>query len=274
MAGSVDMTAERSALRNGAARTAALLRTVQQPDAPVPGLSWTVAETAAHLVAELQHYAAFVTGERDAGEYVDLAAGDRSPGEHNAISNARILGEFTERDVHRLAGMLELAAEGFLEASASRSGDEPVLTTAGVPMTVPVMTAALLGEQLIHGLDIARAQGARWPIAREDALRVIAGVMALVPHYVDRQRTAGQHLSFELRFRGGPRYRLTVDDGTAAVTKPNGRVDCWIAADPVAFVLVGYGRAGQFGQALRGRIVAGGRKPWLGLKFGGLLTKV
>jgi hypothetical protein len=58
------------------------------------------------------------------------------------------------------------------------------------------------------------------------------------------------------------------------VTAPGDKVDCWIAADPVAFLLVGYGRTGQWSQALRGRIVTGGRKPWLGLKFGDLLTSV
>ncbi len=45
-----------------------------------------------------------------------------------------------------------------------------------------------------------------------------------------------------------------------------------ISADPVAFLLVGYGRIGQWGQILRGKLVASGRKPWLGLGFGKLLT--
>jgi hypothetical protein len=40
----------------------------------------------------------------------------------------------------------------------------------------------------------------------------------------------------------------------------------------VAYLLVGYGRCGQWSSILRGKIVAGGRKPWLGLKFGRLLT--
>lgn len=96
----------------------------------------------------------------------------------------------------------------------------------------------------------------------------------MVPEYVDRQKTAGLHLAYELRFRGGPRYRIEIDDGLAEVTTPGEKADCWISADPVAFLLVGYGRIGQWSQALRGKIVAGGRNPWLGLKFGGLLTGV
>jgi hypothetical protein len=44
---------------------------------------------------------------------------------------------------------------------------------------------------LIHGLDIARAVGHRWPISRDEALLVIAGVMAIVPEYVNPRRPLG-----------------------------------------------------------------------------------
>jgi putative sterol carrier protein len=92
------------------------------------------------------------------------------------------------------------------------------------------------------------------------------------PSPSERQQAAGLRVSYELRFRGGPRYRLAIKDGTAEVTEAGEKVDCWISADPVAFLLVGYGRIGQWGPILRGRMMAGGRKPWLGFKFGGLLT--
>ena len=98
--------------------------------------------------------------------------------------------------------------------------------------------------------------------------------MALVPYYVDKKNTAGKHVSYELRFRGGPRYRVAIDDGTAQVGAAGPTVDCKITADPAAFLLVGYGRVGQWGQVLRGRLVAGGRKLWLGPQFGSLLTSV
>ena len=146
-----------------------------------------------------------------------------SPGPSEGI---RLLQEFTERDLGRLADMLVNAADGFIAVGGRRPPDEPIVTSNGLPMTVPIMTSAMLGEQLIHGLDIARAVGAAWPISRADALRVIAGVMAMVPDYVDRQQAAGLHAAYELRFRGGPRYRMTIDDGTAAVGPATGQADC------------------------------------------------
>jgi hypothetical protein len=67
---------------------------------------------------------------------------------------------------------------------------------------------------------------------------------------------------------GGPRYLIAIDDGVAHVTGAGPRADCWISADPVAFLLVGYGRASQWSQIARGKLLAGGRKPWLGTAFG------
>lgn len=270
--GPIEALTVHQALRAAAARTAALLGTAHDPGAAVPGLTWTVGEIAAHLVAELRHYAALVNGERNAAATVALAADQETPSGRSAMANATQLAEFTERDPSRLAGMMVPAAEDFIAAAGRRRAGERIPTPNGLSMTTPTMATALLGEQLIHGLDIARAVNSPWPISRADALQVIAGVMAMVPDYVDRRRAAGLHVSYELRFRGGPRYQLIINDGTAAITTPGQKADCWISADPVSFLLVGYGRTGQWGQIARGKILAGGRKPWLGLAFSRLIT--
>jgi uncharacterized protein (TIGR03083 family) len=261
-----------AALREAADRTAALLRRVPDASLKVPGLAWTVGETAAHIVADAKDLTGCVTGEIDAGERLAGGAATTTASERTAVANARQLDEITERDPSRLADMLVPATEDFIAAAARHTSGEPILATNGVPMTVSTMISVLLGEQLIHGLDIARAASLPWPIGRADALRVIAGVIAMVPDYVDRAEATGRHVSYELRFRGGPGYRLAIDDGRATVTEPGERVDCRIIADPVAFLLIGYGRTGQWGQILRGKILAVGRKPWLGLAFARLIT--
>jgi hypothetical protein len=56
------------------------------------------------------------------------------------------------------------------------------------------------------------------------------------------------------------------------VTAAGEKADCVITADPVAFLLVGFGRVPQFSQLLRGKLRAGGRKPWLATTFGTLLA--
>jgi uncharacterized protein (TIGR03083 family) len=267
-------TSAAPALQAASLRTAELLRKLPDPQAVVPGLNWTAADTAAHLVGTLRHYTGYLLGTVDAKADFALAPAAETPADHSAAYNAAHLEEFTERDSNRLADMLAPAVDDFLLAGSTKGNGEVMPTGLGIPMSFPTMTRVLLGEQLVHGLDIARAAKLRWPIDRDDALLVIDGVMQLVPDYVDRKRAAGLHIAYELRFRGGRNYRLEVDDGNVTVTEPGHPVDCWISADPVAFLLVGYSRVSQWSQIAQGRIMAGGRKPWLGATFGKLLNSV
>jgi hypothetical protein len=253
-------------LRTVAGRTAAVIRAAREPAARVPGLDWTVAETAAHLVNEFDDYAAYAQGRKRVPE----SGRGSSPSRRNAAANAAQLRADADRDLGSLADRLGAAVDGFL---AVPPAEERVLVSNGVSMTWPTMMSALLGELLVHGLDIARAGRQSWRIERAEALHVIAGVMEMVPDYLDRERSRGVTASFELRLRGGPRYLISVADQRAVVTPGAAeRPDCWISADPVAFLLIGFGRTGQWGQIARGRMLAGGRKPWLATKFGTLIT--
>jgi uncharacterized protein (TIGR03083 family) len=250
-------------MRAVAGRTAAVIRAAREPGARVPGLDWTVGETAAHVVHEFGDYIAYAQGRKK------VAVSDQSPSRRNAVANVEQLRADPDRDLAGLAERLRVAVDEFLAVPARA---DRVLVSNGVSMTWSTMTSALLGELLVHGWDIARASGQSWRIERGEALQVIAGVMAMVPDYLDRDRAAGVQASFELRLRGGPRYLISVADRTARVTSGGGPADCWISADPAAFLLVGFGRVGQWGQIARGKMVAGGRKPWLATSFGSLIT--
>jgi uncharacterized protein (TIGR03083 family) len=269
-----DSTGLLEALRSAAGRTARMVRTVPDGAARVPGMDWTAAETAAHVVGDLSFFTGFLTGQRDARDYLDEGPGGPTAAQRNAAVNTRQLREIPERDLSRLADAIIAAAEEYAAVAAGRPDSDRALVTNGMTLTVPVMSALLLGEQVIHGLDIARAAGLPWTITAQDSLLVLAGALAVAPEYVDRRAAAGRHVSYELRLRGGPGYRLSFDDGALAVTAPGPKADCVISADPVAFLLVGYGRTGQWGQIIRGKLVAGGRKPWLALGFAKLLTSV
>ena len=65
---------------------------------------------------------------------------------------------------------------------------------------------------------------------------------------------------------------MAVKDGAAVVTAAGVRADCTITADPVEFLLLGYGRIPQWSPVIRGKLRPGGRKPWLAMKFGTLLS--
>jgi hypothetical protein len=259
-----------NALRNAVARSADLWRRIAKPDAPAPGLAWTAAETAAHVVGDLRDYTQALT--RHANGYMTHAnPPTESPSALSAKVNARHLEEVPERNLHRLADMLEVSCGAYLNAAVNADPDVDIATPNGLVIGPPTMAALLLGEQLVHGLDIARTADIPWPIAMSDALLVFPGALTVMPQYLRPRRSAGVHISFELRMRGGPSYRMAVDDGTAVITAAGKRADCVITADPVAFLLLGYGRIGQLSPVLRGQLRAGGRKPWLAMKFGRLL---
>ena len=260
-----------NALRAAVARSADLWRHIDKPDAPSPGLSWTVAETAAHVVGDLRDYTQALT--RHANGYMTHAnRPTESPSRLSAKVNARHLEEVAERNVHRLADMLESSADAYLNAAAAANPSVEIATPNGLVISPATMAALLLGEQLIHGLDISRSANIPWTISAADAFLVIPGVLSVAPQYLRPRRAAGVHISFELRMRGGAGYRLAVDDGTAVVTAAGEKADCVITADAVAFLLLGYGRISQLSPVLRGQLRPGGRKPWLAMKFGTLLS--
>ncbi|MGH3969720.1 MAG: maleylpyruvate isomerase N-terminal domain-containing protein, partial [Mycobacterium sp.] len=263
----------RTALAEAVARSAALWRGIDDLDAPVPGLAWTAGQTAAHVIADMREYTEALTRHvNGAGGGAEIPQG--SPARLRTAVNDRHLVDVAERDPGRLADMLQDTAARYLAAAAAVDPAEhaAIVTADSLVLEPAFMTSLLLGEQLAHGLDIARAARRPWTVRREDALLVIPAMLALAPNYLRPKRTRDLSVSFELRMRGGGRYRMAIEDGAGIVTAAGQQADCVITAGPVAFLLIGYGRVPQWPQILRGRLRAGGRRPWLAAKFGTLLA--
>lgn len=263
----------RAALADAVGRGAQLWRGVAESLAPVPGLSWTIGQTAAHVVADMREYTEALTGHLS-GDPSGLNVPDGSAAWARTMVNDKHLIAVAERNPHRLADLLEETAERYLAAASAIDPLEraAIPTADGLALEPAVMTCLLLGEQLVHGLDIARAAGRRWTISRDDALLVVPAVLSLAPKYLRPARTKNLRISFELRIRGGRRYRMAIADGAGEVTVAGQKADCVITADPAAFLLLGFGRVPQWSPILRGQLRAGGRKPWLAAKFGSLLA--
>lgn len=146
---------------------------------------------------------------------------------------------------------------------------------AQITLPATTMAAIVVGEVLVHGHDVAMASRQTWSMDADSARMTAMGLVPLLPHYVDREATADVRARVLLSLRGGQkqtRLVFVVDRGNLTVEEPGARVDCRISADPAAFILVSYGRLSLLRPALTGKIVAYGRKPWLGLKLSGWLT--
>jgi hypothetical protein len=263
----------RAALADAVARSAQLWRSVGDPAAPVPGLTWTAGQTAAHVVGDMGEYTEALTRHVN-GDHAAFDIPDGSPARVRTGVNDQHLIDVADRDLRRLADMLEETAASYLAVASAidTSQHVAILTADGLVLEPAAMTCLLLGEQVVHGLDIARAAHRSWSISRDDALLVIPAVLALAPKYLRPSRTKDLDISFELRMRGARRYRMAITDGTGVVTVAGEKADCVITADPVTFLLIGFGRVSQLPQILRGKLRAGGRKPWLAAKFGTLLA--
>jgi uncharacterized protein (TIGR03083 family) len=273
--GAVTIQEGLDALRRASAATGELLGSISESraDVSVPGLSWTVAETAAHLVALLRQSAAFASGTRDGAAERAALPPSGGIGERMALGNARELDRLAERRLPVLRQLLESSSEEYATLIAGRRDGTPVETLSG-PEDPAAMTAALVGEQLVHGFDLARAVGRRWTIDPDAARLTLTGLVPFLPFMVDAEASRHVHARIEVRIVGGPRFTLVLDDGSAAVEPADGRCDCWIQAQPVPYLLIGYGRVNRWLPILRRQLRAGGRRPWIAARLAGYLTSV
>jgi uncharacterized protein (TIGR03083 family) len=252
----MDLALARAALVDALTRFIDVVSSVD-PTLRLPNSDWTVADTAAHVVVAGHAFERYARGDREPVIDVDDVAG----------SNARLLSELAERDVTVLTKELGEATGRFLELT-----DHAVAADAaywhGLDTTVGTLYGIYLGELLLHGRDVARAVGERWPISRDEAITILEGGSAVVHALLDTEKVEGLRATYEVRLRGGPRLGFAFADGALTVTPGRvDRADCRVSADPLAMVLVFYGRASQWSQIARGKLIAFGRKPWLAFRF-------
>jgi hypothetical protein len=188
--------------------------------------------------------------------------------------NARAIAAVPVRDGARLADRLLANVDHFLDMSADLPAEFKIAWHEGYPLSLGALIWVGVGEMVVHGYDIARAVKKPWPIDRQLACQILNGAGEGWPLFVDRKNVRGVTASYEISLRGGPKQVFRFVDGCLTVEPPSSiPVDCHISADPVAFLLVGFGRVSQWPQIAQGKIVAWGRKPWLGVKFRSLLRK-
>jgi uncharacterized protein (TIGR03083 family) len=241
-------------------RTADVIGAIGDLDGRTRGLEWTLGQTAAHIVGDVQYHRAWLQGEGKIDYFVpDLAE-----------ENLRGIESVKERDPMALAATVRQDNAAFVSEAAGQPAGAAFAEEVGPDLSLEVMISVHLGELLVHGWDIAATLGRPWAIERDEANIVARGVLPVLPMIVDRAAAARVSLSYELSLRGGgPRVFIRVHDGSLTVEPVASRapVDCQISADPAAFLLVAYGRVGQLGPILRGQLIAWGRRPWAALRL-------
>ncbi|MFE4453373.1 maleylpyruvate isomerase family mycothiol-dependent enzyme [Streptomyces sp. NPDC056796] len=247
------------AIRATAGEIADLLRGAPDTGAPVPGLVWTVGEVAAHLAR-----ANALMAEAAAGR--SRRYGDGTP-QGIAAANEQVLASFGERRAEPLAAMIVAQADAYLDAASGPPADERLMTPMG-PMDRAVLGSYLLTHMLGHGHDLARALKRPHMVDRDRVALALPFMVEAMPRVTDPAATAGLNARYAVRLRGGGRIGVTFTDGVATVGRevPD-RPECTISVEPVTFLLMALGRCSPAGALARGRVVAWGRRPWLGPRF-------
>jgi uncharacterized protein (TIGR03083 family) len=250
----------RSALEATARRTAGLIRSLPDLDGRIPASEWTVREAAVHLVNQ-------------AGLHTEIAEGLASPigsvdRDALAAENAARIADIPETDATKVASLLTDAVAGLLEATANRPAHQPVQFHAGVSLDLAALVCISLGEQLLHGYDIATAVGAPWPIEPVHADLVVHGYGPYYGSMVDPEMARGVTATFGVDLRDGSSFTVRFHDGGHRLEPSrSGPVDCTISADPVAFLLMWSGRMSAWEAIALNLYVADGKDSRLGPRF-------
>ncbi|MFJ5934188.1 maleylpyruvate isomerase N-terminal domain-containing protein [Streptomyces sp. NPDC093071] len=272
----------RAALAAAIPRLVGLLRAVPDPDVGSGVPVWSVGDVGTHLAAVYLAYTALVSPET-ATEWKDVLAsaeGALAGGtfvERITAMNARSVTLFGREERAGTADFVAERGETFLRVTEGLALDTPVSAPwyGDVPVTLATVTGLMLSETLVHGLDIARGARLPWSIGRDEARLVLGQSMpTMMAAALDPVKARGVRIAFDLAIEGGPRLAVVVDDGTATVTRdaPPRAYDCRIVADPVTFLLVSFRRTPVWKAVARGRMRAGGRRPWLAARLGRLVA--
>lgn len=212
------------------------------------------------------------------GMYVDFLAGGTSPvDDHRNISPTwdRMVAEDPERDPFALTERIDKHLEALLGALREADWTGKVHWHGGLQVPAYALVGILVNESEIHGMDIARAESAEWKIPRANAAMALESLYTVMPEYLKPEAAAKLDATWQIKLRGASSTYFQLQDSRMNITtEAPGTVDCRISADPVPYLLVGYGRISQWGPLLKGQIVAYGRKPWLGLAFAKLFQSV
>ena len=239
-------------------------------DVPIPGSDWTVRDATAHLVSVAGLYCELANGLPSPVHVAGAPAGYDGARyrEAQAAYSAQRLADIPEGDPDKLARLLLVETGRLVDTVVGRPGDQPVSYHCGVPMTVAGITCVYLGEQMIHGYDMATAVGVPWPLDPGHAALVLYGYGPCFAMAVNRQTTRGLDAAFEIELRGVDRLVVRFTDGEYGL-EPAGSapVDCTISADPVGYLMVATGRLSLWSAIALGLISAGGPRPELALSF-------
>jgi hypothetical protein len=249
----------REAIQTVAERVADMIRQAPTTRVRLPRSNWTVGEAAAHLAITQGQFR----------EWLEGATSPQGDGriEEFAAVNAQSLADFRERDGARLADLIATRTQAFLAASGRYPEHHMTRLHSGT-WDLPTCMGSMLCHLLMHACPIAIALHRPLPVEPAHLALLFPFFKAAMKGDISQGANPRLNACLEVRVRGGRRFAIQFENGHVTVEDaPTKRVDCYLSADPVAFLLVAVGIVSQWGPIARGKLVAWGLKPWLALRL-------
>lgn len=263
----IDLSQAQAAIKRCAAKLSDLVLSASHPERPALG-DWNVGDVAVHV----SHiFNVLTAAARGGGSVMD------DVWDLGTMTKVMVAGE-AERDFATIAERINEGSAEFLSVVESmNSGDSRNWIIGSIQAPTSMLLCHVLNEILIHGYDIAQAEGLPWPIERADAAMVVNGFLlpslsALGSTMVtDKARNATATL--DIKVRGGSSAVFRFDKGAFTIEPgpARTRVDCHLSVDPEGFLMVAWNRKSQWSEIAKGHLLTWGLKPWVALKLRGML---
>jgi uncharacterized protein (TIGR03083 family) len=257
-------------------RLDALLDTVGSArtlDVRVPGMDWSAAEVAAHLVIVYRAFGEALAGVPHSPELRVTTQPRATLPEFLAETNAAMLAQVRVSGPADAVAQLR-AAGNEVAAILDQPPADPLATIStpwygDVALPARALRCHPISETLMHTRDLRLALGGDTGLDRTAAALVAGTIMRdMYPNMPNPVTSRGVHIRYEVHIRGGDRFRLELHDGVCTSGPLDGSTpDCVVSLDPRDVLLIGFARIPLWRSLIRGGAISYGRKPWLGLKL-------
>jgi uncharacterized protein (TIGR03083 family) len=229
---------------------------------------WSVADTAAHVAAIAFMYTRIVRFDEAALRAIqeqDLATNVDTIGD----LNARTLELFPEREPATLVERLRADIDDLLRITEDVDPTTQVAWLGGSKVPICGVLAHLVNELQIHGRDIARTTGTRWPIPAADAalffeLFFVELLRHDIGHLLDNDEPPSERrIAVGFRSHHTTPVTIVLHNGQVSAEEPGGSTDMQIFFDPPTLNLMLFHRISKPRAALSGKVIVWGRRPWL-----------
>jgi hypothetical protein len=249
-------------------RFASLLEHVSDPRAIAVG-DWTIAQCASHVgvISHLDRAAATMQFPPEYAEVMGRALEARVA--DVAPMNALALEQRHDHDLRTIAREIEANVAHLLAETAQADPSETRVWLGSMHLPLSAVVTHYLFELIVHGGDIATGARLGWGVPMDAALAAWEG-FALpflasegAARFIGIEQRPDVKAVCEFRVEGTDPLLILVEDGRIQLAPAGSReVDARLSADPLALLLVLFGRMSPATAVRKRRVIPWGKRPW------------